>query len=47
MKMMENRMFYLSVAPEFFDVIALNIKESGSRYNKRMETIDYRKTIWT
>ncbi|BCJ88082.1 glucose-6-phosphate dehydrogenase [Effusibacillus dendaii] len=25
----ENRMFYLSVAPEFFDVIALNIKESG------------------
>ena len=26
---MENRMFYLSVAPEFFDVIAWNIKESG------------------
>ncbi|MFD9626452.1 glucose-6-phosphate dehydrogenase [Peribacillus muralis] len=25
----ENRMFYLSVAPEFFDVIALNIKKSG------------------
>ena len=25
----ENRMFYLSVAPEFFDMIALNIKESG------------------
>ncbi|MFC3882336.1 glucose-6-phosphate dehydrogenase [Bacillus songklensis] len=25
----ENRMFYLSVAPQFFDVIALNIKESG------------------
>ncbi|RLL41346.1 glucose-6-phosphate dehydrogenase [Oceanobacillus piezotolerans] len=25
----ENRLFYLSVAPEFFDVIALNIKESG------------------
>lgn len=25
----ENRMFYLSVAPELFDVIALNIKESG------------------
>ncbi|MFP3729052.1 glucose-6-phosphate dehydrogenase [Priestia filamentosa] len=25
----ENRMFYLSVAPEFFDVIAQNIKESG------------------
>lgn len=25
----ENRMFYLSVAPEFFEVIALNIKESG------------------
>lgn len=25
----ENRMFYLSVAPEFFDVIALNIKDSG------------------
>lgn len=25
----ENRMFYLSVAPEFFDGIALNIKESG------------------
>lgn len=25
----QNRMFYLSVAPEFFDVIALNIKDSG------------------
>lgn len=25
----ENRMFYLSVAPEFFDVIALNLKKSG------------------
>lgn len=25
----ENRMFYLSVAPEFFEVIALNIKRSG------------------
>lgn len=25
----ENRMFYLSVSPEFFDIIALNIKESG------------------
>ena len=25
----ENRMFYLSVIPEVFDVIALNIKESG------------------
>lgn len=25
----ENRMFYLSVAPEFFDVIAMNIKDSG------------------
>lgn len=25
----ENRLFYLSVAPEFFDVIALNIKDSG------------------
>ncbi|MFJ8218013.1 glucose-6-phosphate dehydrogenase [Bacillus cereus] len=25
----ENRMFYLSVVPEVFDVIALNIKESG------------------
>lgn len=25
----QNRMFYLSVAPEFFDVIALNIKKSG------------------
>lgn len=25
----ENRMFYLSVAPEFFDVIAMNIKKSG------------------
>ena len=24
-----NRMFYLSVIPEVFDVIALNIKESG------------------
>lgn len=29
MEMLENRMFYLSVAPEFFDVIALNIQESG------------------
>ncbi|WP_373894773.1 glucose-6-phosphate dehydrogenase [Virgibacillus natechei] len=27
--MEENRMFYLSVAPEFFDVIAMNIKDSG------------------
>ncbi|MED1625140.1 glucose-6-phosphate dehydrogenase [Bacillus pseudomycoides] len=25
----EKRLFYLSVAPEFFDVIALNLKESG------------------
>jgi glucose-6-phosphate 1-dehydrogenase len=25
----ENRLFYMSVAPSFFDVIALNIKESG------------------
>ncbi|PEJ53316.1 glucose-6-phosphate dehydrogenase [Bacillus sp. AFS002410] len=25
----ENRLFYLSVAPEFFDVIASNVKESG------------------
>ncbi|QNF30316.1 glucose-6-phosphate dehydrogenase [Metabacillus elymi] len=25
----ENRMFYMSVAPTFFDVIALNIKKSG------------------
>lgn len=25
----ENRLFYLSVAPQFFDVIASNIKESG------------------
>ncbi|WP_028390339.1 glucose-6-phosphate dehydrogenase [Bacillus cihuensis] len=25
----ENRLFYLSVAPEFFDVISTNIKESG------------------
>ncbi|GAB6439464.1 hypothetical protein bcgnr5380_28590 [Bacillus cereus] len=25
----KNRMFYLSVIPEVFDVIALNIKESG------------------
>jgi glucose-6-phosphate 1-dehydrogenase len=25
----ENRMFYLSVSPEFFDTIALNIKSSG------------------
>jgi glucose-6-phosphate 1-dehydrogenase len=25
----DNRMFYLSVAPEFFDIIALNIKNSG------------------
>ena len=29
MEMMENRMFYLSVAPEFFNVIALNIEKSG------------------
>ncbi|MEH7254580.1 glucose-6-phosphate dehydrogenase, partial [Neobacillus niacini] len=29
MKMIENRMFYLSVAPEFFDVIALGIEKSG------------------
>jgi len=29
LKLPQNRMFYLSVAPEFFDVIALNIKESG------------------
>ncbi|QVY61509.1 glucose-6-phosphate dehydrogenase [Cytobacillus gottheilii] len=28
-KIAENRMFYLSVAPQFFDVIALNIKRSG------------------
>ncbi len=26
---MDNRMFYLSVAPEFFEVIAFNIQESG------------------
>lgn len=26
---MDNRMFYLSVAPEFFEIIAANIKESG------------------
>ena len=25
----ENRLFYLSVAPDFFEIIALNIKESG------------------
>lgn len=25
----QNRMFYLSVGPEFFDLIALNLKESG------------------
>lgn len=25
----ENRMFYLSVSPEFFEVIAMNIKDSG------------------
>jgi len=25
----DNRLFYLSVAPEFFDIIALNVKESG------------------
>ncbi|WP_066320790.1 glucose-6-phosphate dehydrogenase [Bacillus sp. FJAT-29814] len=29
LKLAENRMFYLSVAPEFFDTIALNIKNSG------------------
>lgn len=25
----ENRLFYMSVAPEFFEIIAINIKESG------------------
>ncbi|MGF2614569.1 glucose-6-phosphate dehydrogenase [Rossellomorea vietnamensis] len=29
LKIPENRMFYLSVAPELFNVIAFNIKESG------------------
>ena len=29
LKIEENRMFYLSVAPEFFDTISLNIKYSG------------------
>lgn len=29
LNIMENRMFYLSVAPEFFEVIALNIQDSG------------------
>lgn len=29
LKIKENRMFYLSVAPEFFDTIALNIHNSG------------------
>jgi glucose-6-phosphate 1-dehydrogenase len=29
LNMKSNRLFYLSVAPEFFDVIALQIKESG------------------
>ncbi|PLS08452.1 glucose-6-phosphate dehydrogenase [Neobacillus cucumis] len=29
LQMKEHRMFYLSVAPEFFDIIALNIKNSG------------------
>ncbi|HDR4906852.1 TPA: glucose-6-phosphate dehydrogenase [Bacillus cereus] len=29
LNILENRMFYLSVVPEVFDVIALNIKESG------------------
>ncbi len=30
----ENRMFYLSVGPEFFDVITSNIKESGLGFTK-------------
>ncbi len=29
LKIKQNRTFYLSVAPEFFDIIALNLKESG------------------
>ncbi|OFC76242.1 hypothetical protein BTGOE1_32060 [Bacillus thuringiensis] len=29
LNILKNRMFYLSVIPEVFDVIALNIKESG------------------
>ncbi|MCM3724628.1 glucose-6-phosphate dehydrogenase [Neobacillus cucumis] len=29
LQLTENRMFYLSVSPEFFDIIALNIKKSG------------------
>ncbi len=33
-------MFYLSVAPEFFETIALNIKESGLDKNRWMETPD-------
>jgi glucose-6-phosphate 1-dehydrogenase len=30
----ENRLFYLSVAPQLFDLIGLNIKESGLSYTK-------------
>ncbi|MDQ0971349.1 glucose-6-phosphate 1-dehydrogenase [Neobacillus niacini] len=29
LRIKDNRMFYLSVAPEFFDIIALNIRSSG------------------
>ncbi|MED4229127.1 glucose-6-phosphate dehydrogenase [Neobacillus cucumis] len=29
LQLSKNRMFYLSVAPDFFDIIALNIKNSG------------------
>ncbi|MBM7655468.1 glucose-6-phosphate dehydrogenase [Neobacillus cucumis] len=29
LQLTENRLFYLSVAPEFFDIIGLNIKNSG------------------
>ncbi len=42
----ENRMFYLSVIPEVFDVIALNIKESGFWATKRIEPSYYREAFW-
>ncbi|MCQ6286185.1 MULTISPECIES: glucose-6-phosphate dehydrogenase [Bacillus cereus group] len=35
----ENRMFYLSVVPEVFDVIALNIKESGLWTTKGLDRL--------
>ena len=43
----ENRLFYLSVAPEYFDVITSNIKGSGLGTIKGWKRLCYRKTIWT